>query len=74
MTNLSPVAEAVKWLQERNGTGVFAEKNHTVLIAAGERAPFMRATWTKAVAQGFAELGEPRNRRLSLTEKGRACP
>lgn len=36
-------ADAYKWLIERNRTGLF-DKNG-VLIAGGERAPFMRSTW-----------------------------
>jgi hypothetical protein len=35
--------EALKWLREHNGTGVFDK--HGVLLAAGESGPFMRSTW-----------------------------
>lgn len=46
------MADAFEWLKERNGTGVFAERNRQVLLAAGERAPFKRQTWNK-----LAEIG-----------------
>jgi len=31
-------SEALEWLRERNGTGVWERPGATVLIAAGERA------------------------------------
>lgn len=47
---------ALKWLRNRNGDGVFAEKsNKAVLIAGGERAPIMRGTWSRLEACGLVE-------------------
>ena len=61
---------ALKWLRNRNGDGVF-EVNNQVLVAAGERAPVMRATWNRLEALGYVErykLG----RRLRVTQSGLA--
>lgn len=49
--------EAVKWLSEHNGDGIF-DKNG-VLVAAGERAPFMRSTWNALADLGLAEFYGP---------------
>lgn len=45
---------ALKWIAARNGEGVFDRNG--VLIAAGERAPFMRSTWNELVAQRKCEF------------------
>lgn len=49
--------EAVKWLREHNGDGLF-DKNG-VLVAAGERAPFMRSTWNALHDIGAVEFYGP---------------
>ena len=60
---------ALLWLRNRNGDGVFAEKNNkSVLIAGGQRAPIMRATWTRLEAEGLVERYA--KRRLRVTLKG----
>lgn len=59
---------ALKWLRNRNGDGVF-DRNQ-VLIAAGERAPVMRSTWSRLEGFGLVERYQD-SRRLRLTEDGR---
>lgn len=44
---------ALKWLKEHNGDGLFGKDG--VLIAAGERAPFMRSTWNALRDLGLVE-------------------
>lgn len=59
---------ALRWLKERNGTGVFAEKsNHSVLIAAGERGPFRRGTWSKLCGSGMVTIDRLR---VTVTSEG----
>lgn len=58
---------ALLWLRNRNGDGVF-DRNQ-VLLAGGERAPYMRGTWTKLAEHEFVEFYHDR-RRLRLTELG----
>lgn len=58
---------ALKWLRNRNGDGVF--DRHQVLVAAGERAPVMRATWSKLEKIGLVER-YMNNRRLRVTAAG----
>lgn len=60
--------EAFKWLQNRNGDGVF-ERNHQVLLASGERAPHTRATWNALAKAGLVEF-YMNNKRLRLTQGG----
>lgn len=60
---------ALKWLINRNGDGVFDRCQ--VLVAAGERAPVMRATWNKLEGLGLVEFYLNR-RRLRVTAAGRA--
>lgn len=60
---------ALKWLRNRNGDGVF-ETNNQVVLAAGERAPVMRSTWNKLVAEGLVEFYA--KRRLRVTPQGQA--
>lgn len=45
MTLTKAQSEALKWLREHNGTGVFMKDG--VLLAAGERAPVQRITWNR---------------------------
>lgn len=68
MALTSAQLSALKWLRNRNGDGVF--DRHQVLTAAGERAPVMRATWTKLEHAGLVERYH-NNRRLRVTESGR---
>lgn len=60
---------ALLWLRNRNADGVFDKRG--VLVAAGERAPVMRATWNKLDAAGHVELYANR-RRLRVTSAGMA--
>ncbi|MER9870245.1 hypothetical protein NKJ35_24260 [Mesorhizobium sp. M0136] len=58
---------ALKWLRNRNGDGVF-DRNQ-VLVAGGDRAPIMRATWNKLEAGGLIEFYLDR-RRVRVTQAG----
>lgn len=72
MTDITgPMKSALLWLKNRGGDGVFGElSNNTVLLAAGERAPIMRATWTRLEA---AELVERHStKRLRVTDLGQS--
>jgi len=62
---------ALKWLSDHNGDGLF--DRHGVLVASGESAPHMRATWNRLKALGFVEEygGKTGRGRLKLTEGGR---
>lgn len=63
---------ATRWLSEHNADGGF--DRHGVLIAGGEKAPFMRSTWNAICEAGMAELyalDTPR-KRLRLTVLGLA--
>lgn len=62
--------EAVAWLRKHGGDGMFAADG--VLLAAGERAPFMRSTWNALDELGFVEFYNPSGKgrgRLRLTAK-----
>lgn len=61
--------DALKWLDERNGDGVF-ERNNQVLIAAGERAPFARSTWNALRDLGLVEFYGAKNNRLRVVNRG----
>lgn len=58
--------EALKWLSEHNGDGVF-DRNQ-VLIAAGCDAPHTRATWNALRDLGAVEFYQ-NNRRVRITNK-----
>lgn len=64
-------SEALKWLREHNGDGLFDV--HGVVVAAGEKAPFMRSTWNALRDAGAVEFynnfGRGRGR-LRLTQNG----
>lgn len=61
---------ALKWLAIRNADGMFDK--HQVLVAAGERAPVMRSTWSKLENLGLVERYGGRKMRLRLTAAGAA--
>lgn len=60
---------ALLWLRNRNGDGVF--DRYQVLVAGGERAPYMRSTWSRLESLGFVER-YLNGRRLKVTDAGRA--
>lgn len=60
--------DAFKWLSDRGGDGVFAEKNKQVLLAQGERGPFRKVTWHGLVIAGECEFYGPENRRLRVKD------
>lgn len=49
--------QAFNWLADHNGDGLFDRDG--VLVAAGERAPFMRSTWNALADLGLAEFYGP---------------
>jgi hypothetical protein len=53
-------ADALKWLRDHNGTGVFNKNG--VLLAAGELAPFMRSTWNALSKAGMVDIWRPGTR------------
>ena len=63
--------DALKWLREHNGDGVFDK--HGVLLAAGELAPFARVTWNRLASDGFVEFykttGKATRCRIIVKEK-----
>lgn len=59
--------EALRWLRERNGTGVFEKPGASVLVAAGERAPTMRGTWNALRDLGHVTID---GRRVTLRTGG----
>lgn len=60
---------ALKWLRSRGCDGVF-DRNQ-VFVAAGQRAPVMRATWTRLEEAGLVER-YLNNRRMKVTVAGMA--
>lgn len=60
---------ALLWLRNRNGDGVFDK--HQVLTAAGERAPYLRSTWSKLESCGLVER-YLNGRRLRITDAGKS--
>lgn len=61
---------ALKWLINRNGDGMF-ERNNSVVLAAGDRAPVMRGTWNALAKLGLVEIYQS-GKRLRVTDAGRA--
>jgi len=55
-------ALALRWLKCHNGDGGF-DKNG-VLIAAGEKAPFMRSTWNVLAQRGLVEIYDKKRLRV----------
>lgn len=70
----SPAAQALRWLKEHGGDGMF-DKNGVVL-AGGELAPFQRATWNTLRDLGRIEFyggkadGGKGRGRLRVTARG----
>lgn len=60
-------AFALEWLAEHSGDGVFDLRG--VVLAAGETAPVMRATWNRLADHGLVELY---GGRIRVTGKGQA--
>ncbi|WP_028732100.1 hypothetical protein [Rhizobium leguminosarum] len=60
---------ALKWLRNRGGDGVF-DRNQ-VFVAAGQRAPVMRLTWSRLEEAGLVER-YLNNRRMRMTPGGLA--
>jgi hypothetical protein len=66
MAALAPaLRDALKWLEEHGGDGVFGDRSHQVLIARGENAPFMRSTWNKLSQLGHVEFYGKRRCRIT---------
>ncbi|KQZ81897.1 hypothetical protein ASD64_09075 [Mesorhizobium sp. Root157] len=61
--------EALKWLADHGGDGVFAGRDHQALLARGETAPFMRSTWNALASQGLVEFYGKRRCRLPQPER-----
>lgn len=61
------MTDAFAWLKARNGTGVFAERNRQVLLAAGERGPFRRNTWKRLAEAGLVAID---GRRVTIVDAG----
>lgn len=59
--------EALEWLQKHNGDGLFDRNG--MLVAGGERAPFMRSTWNALRDAGLLEFY---GKRPDGTGRGRA--
>ena len=64
-----PETEALQWLREHGGDGVFAGRDYQALLARGETAPFMRSTWNALERLGRVEFYG--NRRLRIVEVAR---
>lgn len=62
-------SEALTWLREHGGDGVFAGRDRQALLAQGETAPFMRSTWNSLCAQGLVEFYG--NRRIRIVNQER---
>lgn len=60
MSSIHPITPAMKsaleWLTERGGDGVFSRRHGHTMLAAGEIAPFMRATFNKLREAGLVEF------------------
>ncbi|XCG51143.1 hypothetical protein ABVK50_11995 [Mesorhizobium sp. WSM2240] len=72
---MSPaLRDALKWLAERGGDGVFADSSHQVLYACGDKAPFMRSTWNKLSQLGRVEFYGNRRCRVIPSQPERTVP
>lgn len=56
---------ALTWLRRHGSDGLFCKDG--VLMACGERAPFMRSTWNALVKEGVAEFYGDGRGRIRLT-------
>ena len=65
MSMSKSMTDAVKWLRDHGGDGVFADKSHQTLYAMGEKAPFMRLTWNQLAAIGAVEFYGNRRCRIA---------
>ena len=66
---------AVNWLRLHGGDGLFDRDG--VLVAAGERAPFMRSTWNHLRDVGYVEFYKPTGSgrgRVRLTDNAATVP
>ncbi len=54
-------SEALKWLRDRGGDGCF--DNNGIVLAGGETAPVMRATWNALRDLRLIEFYNPRSDR-----------
>lgn len=59
-----PETEALHWLKEHGGDGVFAGRDHQALLARGETAPFKRSTWNNLARLGRVEFYGKRRMRI----------
>lgn len=66
-TPTEAMLSALKWFRNRGGDGVF-DKNQ-VLVARGERAPVMRATWTRLAEDDLVEF-YLHGRRIRISSQG----
>lgn len=64
-----PQKSALLWFRNRGGDGMFMKDG--VLLAAGQRAPTMRATWNILQDAGMVETYS--RLRLRLTEAGKTA-
>lgn len=72
MTISKAQRDALKWLAEHSGDGMFDRNG--VLLAAGESAPHVRSTWNVLRDLGLVEHYKPGGAgrgRIRLTERGR---
>lgn len=59
--------EALRWLKENGGDGVFAGRNRQALLVRGQNAPFMRSTWNALARQGRVEFYGDRRLRITAS-------
>lgn len=63
---------AVTWLRKHGGDGLFCKDG--VLLAGGERAPFMRGTLNALAAAGYVEFYGKGRGRVRLTDAASKVP
>lgn len=68
-------SKALDWLIQHNGDGAWARsgKGGTMLLAAGQVAPYTRVTFNKLRDAGLVEYygGKSNRARCRITDKGR---
>lgn len=62
-------SEALKWLVDHGGDGVFAGRDHQALLVRGETAPFMRSIWNALARRGRVEFYGTRRLRILNPER-----